>query len=68
MTEGKKESIHNFKISTLDLLKERLKFLSTCLERPQISDKYDSNPAITFDIPIPPKVPQGNPYMYFLAE
>lgn len=59
------KSTHNLKI--LDLLKEMLKFLNTYLERPQISDKYESNPAITVDIPIPPQKPKGNPHVYFLV-
>lgn len=57
------KSTHPSKSSTLDLLKEIMKFLSTCMERPHISDKYDADPSITADIPISPQQPQGNPHV-----
>lgn len=57
------KSTHPFRSSTLGLLKEIMKFLSTCMGRPHVSDKYDANPAITADIPISPQQPQGHPHV-----
>lgn len=59
-----RKTTHNVKSSILGFLKEMVKSLSPCLERPHMADTSDAKPAITADVPIPPQWPQGNPRVF----